>query len=96
MLVMGAGRERAWRSARLAIAGIHDADGEHVFARPETTGGRAQRRADGKTTVDYGSYITHRWQNNDVPGTYLPTANPIDADLQFLSIALLGLSLQER
>jgi uncharacterized protein (TIGR04551 family) len=39
---------------------------------------RAQRRADGKTTVDYGSYITHRWQNDDVPGTYLPTAQPID------------------
>lgn len=39
---------------------------------------RAQRREAGKTTVDYGSYITHRWQNDDVPGTYLPTAQPID------------------
>ncbi len=38
-----------------------------------------RRRADPpKTTVEYGSYITHRWQSNDVPGTYLPTAQPLD------------------
>lgn len=40
--------------------------------RPDPTTGRA------KTTVEYGSYITHRWQSNDVPGTYLPTAQPLD------------------
>lgn len=40
--------------------------------------GRARRRAAGKTTVDYGSYITHRWQSDDIPGTYVPTAQPID------------------
>jgi len=39
---------------------------------------RARRRKGDKTTIEYGSYITHRWQSNDVPGTYLPTAQPID------------------
>lgn len=40
--------------------------------------GRERRRQADKTTVDYGSYITHRWQDADVPGSYLPTAQPID------------------
>jgi hypothetical protein len=39
---------------------------------------RARRMKADKTTVEYGSYITHRWQSNDVPGTYLPTAQPLD------------------
>lgn len=39
---------------------------------------RERRRKATKTTVEYGSYITHRWQNDDVPGTYLPTAQPLD------------------
>jgi uncharacterized protein (TIGR04551 family) len=38
---------------------------------------RRRRRAAGKTTVEYGAYLSERWQNNDVPGTYLPTAQPI-------------------
>lgn len=39
---------------------------------------RLRRRKAGKTTVDYGSYITHRWQGDDVPATYLSVSNPID------------------
>lgn len=39
---------------------------------------RERRRKADKTTVEYGSYITHRWQSDDVPGTYLPTAQPLD------------------
>ncbi len=39
---------------------------------------RERRRKAKKTTVEYGSYITHRWQRDDVPGTYLPTAQPFD------------------
>ena len=39
---------------------------------------RDRRRKANKTTVEYGSYITHRWQTNDIPGTYLPTAQPLD------------------
>ena len=38
---------------------------------------RARRRAAEKTTVEYGAYVSHRWQNDDVPGTYLPTAQPL-------------------
>jgi uncharacterized protein (TIGR04551 family) len=38
---------------------------------------RARRRRAGKTTVEYGAYVSHRWQNDDVPATYLPTAQPI-------------------
>jgi uncharacterized protein (TIGR04551 family) len=37
-----------------------------------------RRRAADKTTVDYGSYLTYRWQDNDVPATYIPTAQPVD------------------
>jgi uncharacterized protein (TIGR04551 family) len=37
---------------------------------------RARRRAAEKTTVEYGAYVSYRWQNNDVPGSYVPTAQP--------------------
>ncbi|MBX3190357.1 MAG: TIGR04551 family protein [Labilithrix sp.] len=39
---------------------------------------RLRRRKANKVTVEYGSYITHRWQSDDIPGTYLPTAQPVD------------------
>lgn len=39
---------------------------------------RLRRRRAGKTTVEYGSYITHRWQTDDVPSSYVATAQPID------------------
>jgi uncharacterized protein (TIGR04551 family) len=38
---------------------------------------RARRRRAGKTTVEYGAYASYRWQNDDVPATYLPTATPV-------------------
>ncbi len=38
---------------------------------------RMRRRRAGKTTFDYGAYLSHRWQNGDVPASYLPTAQPI-------------------
>lgn len=38
---------------------------------------RARRRTAGKTTVEYGAYVSHRWQDDDVPATYLPTVQPI-------------------
>jgi uncharacterized protein (TIGR04551 family) len=41
-------------------------------------GSQARRAKAGKTTVDYGSYLTYRWQNEDVPGTYVPVAQPVD------------------
>jgi len=39
-----------------------------------------RRRRAGLTTVEYGAYISHRWQTNDVPADYLPTASPIPLD----------------
>jgi uncharacterized protein (TIGR04551 family) len=39
---------------------------------------RARRRKAGKGTVEYGSYITYRWQKDDVPGTYVPTTQVTD------------------
>jgi len=30
-----------------------------------------------KATFDYGAAVSHRWQKNDIPATYLPTATPI-------------------
>lgn len=39
---------------------------------------RARRTAAGKATVEYGSYVTHRWQDRDAPATYLATAQPVD------------------
>jgi uncharacterized protein (TIGR04551 family) len=38
---------------------------------------RERRKRAGKTTVEYGAYVSYRWQNSDVPATYLPTAQPI-------------------
>jgi uncharacterized protein (TIGR04551 family) len=31
---------------------------------------RERRRRAGKTTVDYGAYVSYRWQGNDIPATY--------------------------
>ena len=39
---------------------------------------RLRRRRAGKSTVEYGSYITYRWQTNDIPAAYLSTSQPID------------------
>ena len=38
----------------------------------------ARRRRANKASFEYGSYITHRWQSQDIPGSYLPTAQPVD------------------
>ncbi len=36
-----------------------------------------RRRLAGLTTFDYGGFYAHRWQQNDVPVDYLPTASPV-------------------
>ena len=36
---------------------------------------RTRRRRAGKTTVEYGAWISHRWQDNDVPSTYVPAVS---------------------
>lgn len=46
-----------------------------VWMRYHTDETRDRRARADKSTLDYGAYITHRWQQNDIPGTYLPGAN---------------------
>jgi uncharacterized protein (TIGR04551 family) len=36
-----------------------------------------RRRLAGKTTFEYGAYLSHRSQVNDIPATYLPIAIPV-------------------
>lgn len=38
---------------------------------------RARRRKADKLTLEYGALLSHRWQNQDVPATYLPTTQPL-------------------
>lgn len=52
--------------------------GTFAFLRWVSEDSRARRRKAGKTTVEYGSYLTHRWQSQDVPASYLPLASPSD------------------
>ena len=39
---------------------------------------RERRRRAGKVTFEYGATVSHRWQNNDVPATYLPLGAPVE------------------
>jgi uncharacterized protein (TIGR04551 family) len=38
---------------------------------------RLRRHNAGRTTVEYGAYLSYRWQENDVPASYLPQARPV-------------------
>ena len=42
-----------------------------------TDAARARRAAAGKHTLEYGAYASHRWQDADVPATYVPVAQPV-------------------
>jgi uncharacterized protein (TIGR04551 family) len=48
-----------------------------AVARIKSDATRRRRRGAGKWTPEYGAYVSHRWQNRDVPATYLPTAQPL-------------------
>jgi uncharacterized protein (TIGR04551 family) len=48
-----------------------------AFLRYKDDLSRERRRLAGKTTVEYGAYLSERWQSSDVPAEYLPTAQPI-------------------
>jgi uncharacterized protein (TIGR04551 family) len=37
---------------------------------------RERRRKADKTTAEYGAYVSHRWQNNDIPASYLAVSSP--------------------
>lgn len=41
---------------------------------------RERRRRAGRSTFDYGAWVSHRWQRNDVPVHYLPTTDSVDVD----------------
>jgi uncharacterized protein (TIGR04551 family) len=73
------------------------ADGNHVinvdptsdvrtvtfaFLRWKDDRALARRRKAGKATTDFGAYASYRWQENDVPATYLPLANPVPITAQ--------------
>lgn len=38
---------------------------------------RERRRKAGKTTVDYGLLFSHRWQENDIPASWVSLAQPL-------------------
>ena len=39
-----------------------------------------RRRIAGKTSFEYGAYYAYRWQDTDIPSSYLPVAHPVDFD----------------
>lgn len=41
---------------------------------------RERRRRAGRTTLEYGALLSRRWQDNDIPADYLPTAVPVNID----------------
>lgn len=49
-----------------------------VWMRWHTDQARDRRARADKTTLDYGAYVTHRWQKDDVPSAYLPAAGIVD------------------
>ncbi len=45
-----------------------------AFLKWKDDAARERRRRAGKSTFDLGAYASYRWQQNDVPATYLPLA----------------------
>jgi uncharacterized protein (TIGR04551 family) len=40
---------------------------------------RERRHAAGRTTFEYGAYLSYRWQENDAPSSYLPASVAVSA-----------------
>lgn len=53
-----------------------------AFLRYRDDRARERRRRAGKSTLELGAYVSHRWQKNDVPSTYLPLATPVPLTAQ--------------
>lgn len=51
-----------------------------ALLRFRTPSSQARRRAAGVSTLDYGLVVSHRWQKNDIPASYIPTAEPVEID----------------
>ncbi len=57
---------------------VHTVTG--AFMRYHSAEALERREKAGLGTFDYGAYYSHRWQKNDIPATYLPTAAPVPID----------------
>ncbi|HMR04780.1 MAG TPA: TIGR04551 family protein [Polyangiaceae bacterium] len=51
-----------------------------AFMRHRSDWAQKRRSDAGKYTFDYGAYVSRRWQKDDVPAGYLPTATPVAID----------------
>ncbi len=62
------------------ILDIEPTDNVHTLTfallRYKDDSSRERRRRGEVGTVEYGTYVSHRWQNNDVPAGYLDAAQP--------------------
>ena len=38
---------------------------------------RERRRKAGRASAEYGAYVSHRWQENDIPSSYVSVATPV-------------------
>lgn len=50
-----------------------------AWMRVKTPATRLRRAAAGLGTFEYGAFVSHRWQDRDVPADYLPTAGATPA-----------------
>ncbi len=69
------------RAAPNRVVGLDRADDVRTFTFAlfdfHTDLARRRRARANRISVEYGAYVSHRWQDRDVPADYLPTANPI-------------------
>jgi len=61
-------------------ASVHSVTFAVMNARQEPA--RRRRAKAGKSTLEYGAFVSHRWQKDDVPATYLPVAQPVAVNSQ--------------
>ncbi|MEM9862157.1 MAG: TIGR04551 family protein [Myxococcota bacterium] len=74
----------AARSAPGRVVNLDRADDVRTFTFAllnfRTDLARRRRARAGLVTFEYGAYLSHRWQDQDVPADYLPVAQPIPID----------------
>jgi uncharacterized protein (TIGR04551 family) len=59
-------------------ASVHTVTFAVMNARQDAA--RRRRAKAGKLTLEYGTFVSYRWQKDDVPATYLPVAQPVPVD----------------
>jgi len=74
----------ARRRDQVRVVDIEPTDDVHnlTFAvmAAHTPLARQRRREAGIPTWEYGATVSHRWQKNDIPADWLPTAQPVPID----------------